>query len=161
MNSLVINHCVEQGIYVVLLLSLEKEHRPLRSTQLSALLSVSDSYLKKILRKLVLADIITSNAGKDGGFQLARSIEEISVYDVYSALEGEECDLKLSGIGSRIFIYGKEFAHEEEKVVAAFRRANAAFCDELRKLTIAELASKEYYQRGTVDFEALLNEAEK
>jgi len=158
---MVVNRCVEQGIYVVLILSLEKDHRPLRSTQLSAILSVSDSYLKKILRKLVLADIITSNAGKDGGFCLARSIEDISVYDVYSALEGTDCDLKLSGIGNRIFIYGKEFAKEEEKVVSAFNCANAAFAEELRKLKISELASKEHYQNGTVDFEAFLNKAKK
>ena len=69
---MVVNRRVEQGIYVVLMLSLEKDHRPLRSTELSSLLSVSDSYLKKILRQLVLADIITSTAGRDGGFQLAQ-----------------------------------------------------------------------------------------
>ena len=160
-SKLVVNRCVEQGIYVVLILSLEKDHRPLRSTQLSTILSVSDSYLKKILRKLVLAEIITSNAGKDGGFQLARSIEEISVYDVYSALEGEGCDLKLSGIGNRIFVHGKEFAKGEEKVVSVFDRANVAFGEELRKLKISELATKEHYQCGTVDFEALINESKK
>ena len=157
---MVVNRCVEQGIYVVLILSLEMDHRPLRSTQLSSILSVSDSYLKKILRKLVLADIITSNAGKDGGFQLARSVEEISIYDVYSALEGERCDLKLSGIGRRIFIYGKEFAQEEEKVVSVFDRANETFGQELRKLKVSDLVSKEYYQHGTIDFEALINEPE-
>ena len=157
---MVVNRCVEQGIYVVLILSLVKDHRPLRSTQLSTILSVSDSYLKKILRKLVLADIITSNAGKDGGFQLARSVENISIYDVYSALEGKECDFKLSGIGRRIFIYGKEFAQEEEKVVSVFNLANEAFLQELRKLKISELISKEHYQYGTIDFEALMNEPE-
>ena len=83
----------------MLILSLEKDRRPLRSTELSAILSVSDSYLKKILRKLVLADIITSSRGKDGGFQLARSVEEISMYDIYAALEGEKCELKISGLG--------------------------------------------------------------
>ena len=157
---MVVNRCVEQGIYVVLILSLEKDHRPLRSTQLSSILSVSDSYLKKILRKLVLADIITSNAGKDGGFQLARLVEEISIYDVYSALEGERCDLKLSGIGRRIFIYGKEFAQEEEKVVSVFDRANEAFGQELSKLKVSDLVSKEHYQHGAIDFEALINEPE-
>ncbi len=158
---MIVNRCVEQGIYVVLILALEKDHRPLLSSQLSTILSVSDSYLKKILRKLVLADIITSNAGKDGGFQLARSIEKISVYDIYSALEGKTCDLKLSGIGKRIFIHGKEFAKEEEKVVSVFDRANAAFGEELRKLKISDLASKEYYRCGAVAFDALINESEK
>ena len=150
---MIVNRCVEQGIYVVLILSLEKDHRSLRSTELSAILGVSDSYLKKILRKLVLAGIITSNPGKDGGFRIARSIEEISVYDVYAALEGDACELKISDIGSRIFVYGKEFAEEEEKVVKAFERANEAFCDELCRLPISELATREYYEHGQIDFE--------
>ena len=153
---MVVNRRVEQGIYLVLILSLEKDHRTLRSTQLSSILEVSDSYLKKILRKLVLAGIITSSAGKDGGFQLVRSIEDITVYDVYSALEGPDCDLKLSGIGDRIFVHGKDFSREKEKVISAFDRANTAFGNELRKLSISELASREYYLDGTIAFEELL-----
>lgn len=154
---MVVNKCVEQGIYVILILSLEKDHRPLRSSELSSILLVSDSYLKKILRKLVIAGLITSNPGKEGGFQLARSVEEISVYDVYAALEGEECEMKSSGIGDRIFIYGKAFGQEENKVVSAFDRANEAFASELRKLYLSELLSEEYYREGTVKFEEHIN----
>ena len=150
---MIVNRCVEQGIYVVLILALEKDHRALKSTDLSAILSVSDSYLKKILRKLVLSGIILSNPGKDGGFQLARSVEEISVYDIYAALEGEDVDLKLSGIGSRIFLYGKDFAPEEEKVVSVFHDANEAFGGELRRLYLSELLSAEHYREGTIEFE--------
>ena len=158
---MIVNRCVEQGIYVALILSAERERRPLISSQLSAILSVSDSYLKKILRKLVLGGVIVSCPGKDGGFQLARPIEEISIYDVYAALEGGACELKMSGIGSRIFVHGKEFAEGEEKVVSVFEQANAAFCNELRKLKISELASKEHYQFGTVDFRAFISESPK
>ena len=153
---MIVNQCVEQGIYVVLLLSLEKEHKPLRSTEMSTILSVSDSYLKKILRKLVVAGIIRSMPGKEGGFQLSRSVEEITLYDIYTALEGESVELKTSGIGSRIFIYGKDFAGEEEKAVAAFERAHAAFGNELRKMYLSELLSEEHYKKGTVDFKGLL-----
>ena len=155
-NYMIINGCVEQGIYVVLLLALQRDHKPLRSTELSAILCVSDSYLKKILRKLVLAEIIASMPGKDGGFQLKRSIEEISVYDIYSALEGDKCALKISGIGDRIFKYGKDFNKGEEKVVKVFDRANAQFLAELKKLEISELASKEHYEFGTIDFKTHL-----
>ena len=150
---MIINACVEQGIYVIVILSLEKDHHPLRSTELSTILYVSDSYLKKILRKLVLANIILSTPGKDGGFQLARSIADISVYDVYAALEGEQCELKMSGIGDRIFMYKDKFAQGEEKVSSVFERANAAFCDELRKLKLSELVSRESYTHGAIDFQ--------
>ena len=157
---MIVNQCVEQGIYVVLILSLEKDHRPLRSTELSRILSVSDSYLKKILRKLVLAGIIVSNPGKEGGFQLARSVEEISIYDIYAALEGERCELKMSGIGSRIFIYGKDFAEGEAKVRSAFERAAGAFGGELRGLMLSELVSEEHYREGTINFREQANGSE-
>ena len=155
---MIVNRCVEQGIYVVLILSLEKDHRPLRSMELSSILAVSDSYLKKILRKLVLAGIITSNTGREGGFQLACSLEEISVYDIYSALEGKECELKSSGIGSRIFIDDKKFLQGEEMVSVAFERAYSAFSDELRQVHLSDLVTKEFYLKGSVRFEDRVTE---
>ena len=36
---MLVNKCVEQGIYVVLLLSLQKDHESLRSTELSSAFS--------------------------------------------------------------------------------------------------------------------------
>ena len=149
---MIINQCVEEGVYVVLLLSLQKDHQPLRSTELSTILCVSDSYLKKILRKLVLADIIVSNPGREGGFQLSRSVEEITLFDIYTALEGRYCDLKMTGIGKRIFIYGREFSQGEDAVVSVFGQANEAFLDELRSLSLSELVSKDNYLNGTIDF---------
>ena len=106
------------------------------------------------MRKLVIAGIIDSTAGKDGGFQLARSVEKISVYDVYAALEGEKCELKLSGIGRRIFIDNEKFVQGEEKVASVFEQANAAFGKELKKLMLSELVSKDHYLHGDVDFTA-------
>ena len=149
---MIVNRCVEQGIYVALILSMEKDHQPLRSSELSAILSVSDSYLKKILRKMVLADIIRSSPGKDGGFQLARSLEEISVFDIYAALEGAECELKLSGIGSRLFVDDRKFQEGVSRVDSVFREANRAFCEELRNLRLSDLVSREHYLNGDIDF---------
>ena len=149
---MIVNRCVEQGIYVTLILSLEKGHRPLRSTELSNILSVSDSYLKKILRKLVLGGIVVSCPGKEGGFQIARSIEEVTVFDIYAALEGEKCELKLSGLGHRIFIDDEKFMRGEEEVVSVFERANEAFCGQLRQMRLSELVSRENYLDGKIEF---------
>ena len=149
---MIVNRCVEQGIYVVLILSMEKDHQPLRSSELSAILSVSDSYLKKILRKMVLADIVSSSPGKDGGFQLTRPVEEISVFDIYAALEGAECELKLSGIGSRLFVDDRKFQQGVSRVDSVFREANLAFCEKLRQLYLSDLVSREHYLNGDIDF---------
>ncbi|HEX2838717.1 MAG TPA: Rrf2 family transcriptional regulator [Phycisphaerales bacterium] len=48
---------------------------------------VPHGYLSKVLRDLVVADLITSQRGPNGGFTLARSAAEISIYDVVNAVD--------------------------------------------------------------------------
>ena len=103
---------------------------------------------------MVVKGIITSSPGKDGGFQLARPLEDVSVYDIYAALEEEECDLKMTGIGERIFIDDSRFMEGEQKVRKVFAKANEAFLDELRMLSLSDLVLKENYENGTLDFRA-------
>ena len=59
---------LEQAICIVLLISTSS--RPVKSSELSKKLNVSDSYLKKIMRQLVKAKIVSSIASKNGGFVL-------------------------------------------------------------------------------------------
>lgn len=42
-----INKSVEQGVYVLLMMALQKDHAPVKSHVLSQILGVSDSYLKR------------------------------------------------------------------------------------------------------------------
>ena len=56
---------LEQAICIVLLISTSS--RPVKSSELSKKLNVSDSYLKKIMRQLVKAKIVSSIASKNGG----------------------------------------------------------------------------------------------
>ncbi len=43
----------------------------------------------KILRKLVAGGIVKSFKGTQGGYELARPVEEISLYDVIRTVEGD------------------------------------------------------------------------
>lgn len=61
------------------MLGLQKDNQSVKSNVMSKILKVSDSYLKKILRKLVLADLVISSASKDGGFQLKKSLNQITL----------------------------------------------------------------------------------
>lgn len=152
-----VNQSVEQGIYVILMLALEKDHRPVKSAVLSKILHVSDSYLKKILRKMVIANIITSNASKDGGFQLAKSVEEINLYDIYAALEGADSVIKLSGIAHNIFVDDDKLKKNEEKVLNIFDNAFNAFENELKKLKLSDLLIKENYKNGWINWSSKVN----
>lgn len=53
-------------------------------------LGASSTYFQKLLRKLVSADLITSVPGVKGGFRLRKKPEDIRVYDIYLAIEGQQ-----------------------------------------------------------------------
>ena len=67
----------EQAICILLLIGTSEG--PLKSHELSKKLDVSDSYLKKVTRQLVVAGLITSKASKLGGFILNKKIEDIKI----------------------------------------------------------------------------------
>lgn len=50
---------------------------------------ISDKYLEAIVKPLVLAGILVSVRGKNGGYQLAKPANEITAGDVIRAVEGE------------------------------------------------------------------------
>ncbi|MEJ1971179.1 MAG: Rrf2 family transcriptional regulator [Lacunisphaera sp.] len=63
--------------------------------QLARTEAVPANFLAQILGKLRMGGLITSRRGNLGGYKLSRSPEEISLYDIMMATEGE-C-LELSG----------------------------------------------------------------
>ncbi|STY43330.1 DNA-binding transcriptional regulator IscR [Listeria grayi] len=63
---------IEQTICILIMLETQDKAKPLKSYTISERLGISDSYLKKVMRQLVVAGLVTSEAGKDGGFILAK-----------------------------------------------------------------------------------------
>lgn len=150
-----INKSVEQGIYVMLMLALQKDHRPLKSQIMSQRLAVSDSYLKKILRKLVVAGLIDSNASKDGGFTLHRSIEAVSLYDVCQAVEAlgtlQLPNLKLA---DQLFPGSVEHIDQStQRVTKAFEQAQSAMNTALQATQLSDLLEPGSYQTGIIDWQ--------
>ena len=47
------------------------------------------NYLAKIMRRLVKKGIVKSMVGPDGGYTLRKSTSDISLRDIYEAIEGE------------------------------------------------------------------------
>lgn len=149
-----ISKSIEQGIYVLLMIALQTDHRPLRSQLLSERLEVSDSYLKKILRKLVVAGLIESSAGKEGGFTLLKQIDTISLYDVCQALD-EIDDLQLPNLHLARKLFPGDNVHikaSEQKTLETFNQANSAFSGVLKGMTLDQLLESDSYQKGVVDW---------
>lgn len=51
-------------------------------------LGASEAHLSKVMQTLARAGLVTSTRGPKGGFQLARAASDISLLDVYEAIEG-------------------------------------------------------------------------
>ncbi len=62
---------------------------PRTVTQLANFESLPRDYIQKILFTLKEADIVKSTRGKNGGYQLARSPQEITIKDILQVLERE------------------------------------------------------------------------
>ena len=145
----------EQGIYVVFMLALQLEGRPIKSHILSEKLEVSDSYLKKILAKLAKVNIVKSNASKNGGFQLARTINEISLYDIYQALEEEKEYRPPQDLAYKIFVCKEAIDKNIKKIDDVFVNAFNAFNEELKKLKFSDLLEKDIIKNGKLDWEKI------
>jgi len=61
---------------------------PLRTTEMASTLAASEAHLSKVLQTLTRAGILESKRGPNGGYVLRRDPEEVSLLDVYEALEG-------------------------------------------------------------------------
>lgn len=149
-----INKSVEQGVYVACILALQKDHTVVKSQVLSRLLNVSDSYLKKILAKMSKANLITSIANKAGGYKLARPATQITVYNVFSALDEDKNVLNFQHLADNIFDDLDNAHQSEKKVHDAFEKGFDLLYAELKKLKISDLLVQEYVANGYKDWNA-------
>ncbi|WP_142826981.1 RrF2 family transcriptional regulator [Planococcus soli] len=89
---------VEQSVYAILLLNMLPDKTVLPGEAISQQLGTSPTYFQKLLRKLVSAGLITSVPGVKGGFKLNKKPQDISVFDIYVAIEGQQSLYSSSGV---------------------------------------------------------------
>lgn len=63
------------------------DHTPYTSQVISGRTRLPGGYLSKVLRDLVLAKLVTSQRGPNGGFLIAREPGQISILDVVNAVD--------------------------------------------------------------------------
>ncbi|MGH2316767.1 RrF2 family transcriptional regulator [Planococcus sp. SE5232] len=89
---------VEQSVYAILLLNMLPDKAVLPGEAISQQLRTSPTYFQKLLRKLVSAGLIASVPGVKGGFKLNKKPEDINVFDIYVAIEGQQALYTSSGV---------------------------------------------------------------
>lgn len=144
---------VEQSIYAILLLNMLPDRAVLPGEAISQQLNASPTYFQKLLRKLVSADLVASVPGVKGGFKLKKRPEEICVYDVYLAVEGQQALYSPSGILADML----KLEPEEENCLLAglMEEAEIAWKSVMQRETIATLAEKMKEQRFLTKTEKL------
>ncbi|MGH8827019.1 MAG: RrF2 family transcriptional regulator [Jiangellaceae bacterium] len=105
-----------------------------KTRSIAAEMSIPESYLPQILAMLVSSGMVTSAAGPDGGYALARRASDVSLLDVIEAVEGgvalNECVLK-----------GGPCHWDTECAVHRFwSSAQDAFRDQLSAVSFADIA---------------------
>lgn len=148
-----INKSVEQAVFVTLMLALQKDHTPVKSAVLSKKLGVSDSYLKKILRQLVVAGLVKSSASKDGGYQLERSIETITLYDLYEAVESKQFTYTSEALARNLFSNEEHIKQSEQKIINAFNNGFNDFYTQLKQVYLSGLLEEGKYENGWIEWD--------
>jgi len=75
------------GIHGMVLLARHRE--PLNAIELSKRLGKSKHHIGKVMQRLVKTGYLDSFRGPTGGFKLRKNPEEITMYEIYSAIEGK------------------------------------------------------------------------
>lgn len=125
----------EMGIHAVWFLATIGTGEPVLSSLVAQGIGVSETYLIKVLKRLVVSRVLISRKGKKGGYRLRRTPAEISLSDIVIACEGD----------SEMY----SCLHEERACVnaracpvcATVDRATRAFYAELAGTSIADLVA--------------------
>ena len=108
---------------------------------IAATTQVPPGYLSKVLQQLVRAGLLTSQRGLGGGFSLARSAQELSVYEVVQAVDPVsrilECPLKLPEHREELCALHRRLDDVMEMVEHSFRLTSLA--DLLKKPTFLKV----------------------
>ncbi|WP_099203866.1 RrF2 family transcriptional regulator [Scatolibacter rhodanostii] len=130
----------EQAACIIILLATQEPNIPLSSHEINKRLRCSPTYLKKIMRKLVVSKIIDSVSGNNGGFTLAASPDQINLLQVVEAVEGPTETFADTGLIVEVF---KEFPYFTDHGTAilknAFAQADQLWRDFLKKKTVHQL----------------------
>ena len=134
-----IRQSFEQAICILLLIGASES--PIKSHELSDKLDVSDSYLKKVTRQLVVAGLITSKASKLGGFVLKKRLEDISFFDIFEAIEGKEKFVETTHLVEKVFDPSLKVTETEAVIVDHLNKAEEQYKAKLREITLDHILS--------------------
>jgi Rrf2 family protein len=136
------NQGVEWAVHACAVLAPLSPGRGLSLAALAEFHDVPQAYMAKQMQLLSKAGIVRASRGKTGGYALARSAAEVTLWDVTMALGGTQPLFRCSEIRQK----GPCAAPRADcrrpcQIAAAFAAAEAAWRRELQAVTIADLSA--------------------
>lgn len=84
---MIVSQTAEYALRAMAWLATVPTGKPVRAVDLSNSTGIPSHYLSKVLRRLVLADLLVSQKGQGGGFTLARAAADIPFIEILSAVD--------------------------------------------------------------------------
>lgn len=125
------------AVHLLTLLALEQH--PLSSTYIAHSVNTHPVVIRRSLGPLQAAGLVATQLGAEGGAQLARSAENITLLDVFQAVQADVCLGLHSGQPSPDCLCGR---HIQPILAPVFEQAQAALEATLAQTTIAGLVAE-------------------
>ncbi len=132
-----IRQSFEQAICILLLIGTKEG--PMKSYELSTILGVSDSYLKKIMRQLVVSELVVSKASKLGGFILNKDMKDITLLDIFDAIEGKEKFIETTHLVEKVFDVSLRVKETESIIVDYLNNAEIQYRSKLKEINLLQI----------------------
>ncbi len=87
-NILKISEAASLALHVAVILAANPD-KLIPTKEFASMLEASEAHLSKVLQRLDRAGIVNSTRGPKGGFKLDKPGDEITLLDVYEAIDGE------------------------------------------------------------------------
>ena len=147
---------VEWSIHCCALLAALPPDTSLHLEKIAEYYELPVPYLRKHFQAMSKAGILKAVSGPQGGYRLARDAKDISVLDIYVALEGNEhsfrcAEIRQSGPAAAACKNKKMYAMPCN-IAATMWRAEAAWRDVLARTSVAQILE---------DAQPLIDEASK
>lgn len=129
-----VNTRFSTGVHALVLLALEPSALQTSET-IAGKLATNPVVIRRVFSLLRQADLVTSHKGPSGGSQLARSAKEITLKDIYRALEPSAVFHEAAVSGPGADLVSKELAR-------AFKAAEAGLMEALAETTLHSIAKR-------------------
>ena len=131
---------LEQAVCIITLLATQEKEIPVSSFIINQRLQGSPTYIKKLMRKLVVNDLVNSVSGINGGFTLAKRPQNITLLDIIEALEGPIITYPNTGLINMVFQDMQPVATQGDLVLTdVFQKADTYYTKYLNQQTVEDL----------------------